>query len=511
LREKPAFHVGRLSMKTSNPPFGRRLGTILVVALVASLGASAVVLALPSSAHSSSSGLSTATGATQQWAFGGSASASYSCSDASCYAPGSGTHPSLNLSFRYYLEWVVIYTETNVSSTQTELEGQVALNASVSLSLSSCVVVKTGSPCESESLSLSVSGRESAYGFTNLTTGSVNLTAAPSGPLGSTPAWAITNASSHEAFNFSGSFSGQIANAAKLTSLSASLDFGASETSSIAFATPLGIVPLNPQPGDNWTSGAAFQGHGSYVSGSTISYTLNGTSNSLSNWTSRAVAPSGQLNVSGSDLGTTTLWDNYTAPPTSATAQEILLVFSSGDWIAANGWLMVPTGFYAGALAGASAAGSLAHVESGRGLVAAASSIAAPSGESVYYQKGVGIVGAGVSGSTSSLGGTGTGLAAPSIHLQAGPEPVSLAESQYSAILSSPSSSGGSPIGWILLAVVVVVVVLLVVVLLSRRSRKAAAAPPAAASGALLSDGTAPDGSTGSPSPSLPTDPTAPH
>ncbi len=447
-----------------------------VVAILV-LGVGLAVWVLPPSGHDGALALRPSATSSQQWAFGGSASASYSCSNSDCYSSGSGETGNLTLSYRYYIEWVVIYTETNVSASQTQIEGQVALNASVSFSLSSCVVVTTGSPCVTDTASLSFSGRESAIGFTNLTSGDVNLTAAPSGPLGSTPAWAISNASSSDSFNFSGSLSVQGDTSVGTESESASLDFGGSESASIAFAQPIGVVPLNPVPGDAWQDSASYTGHGSFVSGAMFTYQVNGSSGSYSNWTSGAVSPSGLLNVNGTDLGASTLWDNYTTPPTSVSAQEIELEFRSGGWTASDGYLMIPTGLYSGALAGLSAGDALVRPAPSHAVAPSTSSIAAPGGESVFFEKGVGFVGAGATAS-ESIPGTGSGVASPTVRLQAGPEPVSVAEGQYSAILSSGSSSSGLSSAWLIVGIVVVVAVLLVAALLWRRSRKPTAAAP---------------------------------
>jgi flagellar basal body-associated protein FliL len=458
---------------------GRVVGILRVSAAVIAVLTVVVALAFIAFAgpvpHASSH-LTAAGGSTEQWAFGGSASGYYSCGPKNCF--GNATvNGSLTLSYQYYIEWVVIFTQTNVSASQTMIETQAALNASAKLSLSSCISNGTA-PCQTLSASLNLAGKESATGFTNLTSGTVNETVPA---VGSTPALAIKNAASNEAFNFSGSYS--FSNGT--VSASASFDFGANEQSSVTFPTPLGIVPLNPLPGDMWGSSAPFSASGSWTSGYTISGTsIYGNSATESNWTSGTVSPSGTLFVNGTDLGQYTLTDNYTNPPTQVTAQLIALDFNNGTFEASDGWVLIPFGIYGGVLYGILGTGlATAHGVSGPIAQAepqvhpGASIISTPTGESAYYEKGTGFVGAGVSASTGAFGGT-TG---PTIHLTAGPEPVSVAQSQYGAVTSSggSSSSSGFPILDIVLIVVVVVLVAVVaIVLMTRRARQRRSATP---------------------------------
>ncbi|MGA8663978.1 MAG: hypothetical protein WB809_02765, partial [Thermoplasmata archaeon] len=214
------------------------VGTSLALALgmllaVLVSGAFASVPAAPTSSH-----LAVASGSTQQWAFGGNASAAFSCTGTAC---GDGNNIS-SLSLDYYIGWVVIYTATNISSTQTEFEAQAAINASLSLSITGTAI----------SASANLAGKETAAGFSNITsTGTVAITAGPDAGM-NVAALALMNAESNAAFNFSGAFSGTVTNATGSTSLSESFDLGGNESSSVNFGTPLGIVPINPQPGQWW-------------------------------------------------------------------------------------------------------------------------------------------------------------------------------------------------------------------------------------------------------------------
>jgi len=478
--------------------FRMSVAVIAVFAIVAAVG----VVAFSGAAAGANSHLRPAGGSPEQWAFGGIASASYSCSNTSCFG-GNLTNESISLSFQYYIEWVVIFTQTNVSSTQTMIESQAALNASAKYSLTACIQNGTG-PCHTESASITLNGKETALGFTNITSaGSVNMTTPA---IGSTAALAILNAMSKESFNFSGSYSitGPFGAGGSTVSGSASFDFGANEQSSVTFASPLGLVPLNPQPGDTWNASAPFSATGSWTSGYSFSATgYNGQGGSEANWTSGTVSPSGVLFVNGTDLGQYTLLDNYTNPVTQVTAQLIALDFNNGTFEAADGWILIPFGMYGGVLFGL---GGLAESHGPSGPVAAAqpaaSPIGAPSGETAYYQRGPGIIGAGASESASGPVGT-TG---PSIHITAGPEPLSVAEQQYAAVTSSGgsgSSGGGFPVLEVVVIVVVVVIVALVaIVLLTRRRRPASPMAPAST--------VAPVGGPSGPTPPMQTAPASP-
>jgi hypothetical protein len=469
----------------------------IVVAVVAAVIFSAAYLASPAPAASSSERLTPATGSTEQWAFGGVASSTFSCSNANCFPSNVTFNGTFSLSWKYYIEWVVIYTQTNVSSSQIMVEGQAALNASVSYALSECIPNGTsGGACQSESASISLSGRETALGFTNITSGTVNLTSSVSSPLGSTPALAIQNAASDESFNFSGSYSltAPTGTGGPVRSANVNFDIGATETSSVVFTTPLGIVPINPQPGDGWDASAPFMANGAWTSGYSLSASGYAGASSTSNWTKGTVSPSGTLGVNGTDLGQFTLYDNYTNPPTTVTAQEILLDFGNGTFAAADGWVMVPTGLYGGIFSGLGL--SVSHGPSGSVAEthpAQSNITSSTTGESAYYQHGVGFIGASATGGASSPIGPSS-AASPSVKLNAGPEPVSVAEQQYQAITSNAAATGSFPWSWLILGVIVAVVVILGVVLLMRRSRgrrptsrtPGAAAPTEAASGGGL-------------------------
>lgn len=410
----------------------------------------------------------------QQWAFGGHAGATYSCSGSAC-----GSNSTISgLSIGYYVEWVVIYTATNVSSSDTEYGVQAAINATLTFSIHECLKQTLTGPCTNVSVSGSLSGREVASGFTNVSnSGSVNLSSGTGAP-GTVAALAIANAQSSASFNFSGSFSETLPVNGTAETASFHFDLGGSETSAISFATPLGIVPINPQPGQWWNSSAPFTATGSATSGYSVSVSAGGQSRSENHWSSSKVSPSGNLTVTGEDVGATTLYDNYTSPPSSVPAQIISLEFGAGNFSGAHGWLLLPSGLYSGA------SGALGGFTLVSGPPSAAS--ASSGGETADYQSGVGFVGESAATSGSSLGVVGSG--GPSFSIQAGPEPVSVAEQQYSAITANPSGSNAFPWVALVATVVVVVVVALVAVLLVRsRSRRRppapTSAPPTAAMG----------------------------
>ena len=422
------------------------VGVLVLVAAVVVL--SATFVAAPARAAPSPTAAQPASGSSsEQWAFGGHASMSFSCQDASCFNDSTFVG---SYSVSYYVGWVVIYTRTNVSPTQTMIEGQAALNASARLAFSETLNGTT------ESLHATVSGLATSAGFTNVTDGTVALTSASNATTWTSPALAILNASSHKAFNFSGSYSVQSAG----VSASAPFDLGGHEDASVAFSPSLGIVPYDPQPGDTWSAAAPFSASGSWTSG----YSISIPGNAQSNWTTGSVARSGVLGVNGTDLGAITLYDNYTSPPKTVTAQMVFLDFGSGVFGLSDGWLIVPSGLYSGVFSALSSTGG---------------STSSLSNETAYYDPAAGFVGAGIAGDAAvPVAASGSGPF--SVSLQAGPEPVNVAEQQYDAMTSSSGSSGGFPGIWLILAVVVVaLVVASVVVLIRRRSRTRR--PPATA------------------------------
>lgn len=411
--------------------------------VVLAVALSVVILWVPAGASAASPSAGPISATSEQWAFGGHASVSFSCKDSGCFND-SAFHGSYSVS--YYVGWVVIYTRTNLSTAQTMIEGQAALNASAHFAFSETVNGST------EALSANLAGVETSSGFTNLTTGSVTLTSAANMTTWTSPALAIMNAASLKAFNFSGSYSVQSPNG----SGSANFDFGGHESSSIAFTPSLGIVPVDPQAGDVWNAVAPFSASGSWVSGYSISVgSALGGGASESNWTTDSVARTGVLGVNGTDVGAITLFDKYASPPKSVTAQIVYLDFGSGPFTLSDGWLVVPSGLYSGLFAGLGGSGG---------------STSSPSNETAYYQTGSGFVGAGIAGSASLPVGV-TGSSPISLSLEAGPEPVGVAQQQYNAITSSGGSSGGFPWIWFGVVVVIVVLALIAAVLVLRRSR----------------------------------------
>jgi hypothetical protein len=413
-------------------------------------------------------GVSPAVNPPEQRAFGGSVSSSFSCSNSTCF---NGTpEGNLSLSWQFSVTWAVIYTLMNVSDSQTEIQIQAAIAASASIKVTTCTNGTGSIPCQVTSLGVSLKGSETSNGYTNLTTGTVDQTNASAGPTGSTPAWAIMNSWSKAALNFSGSYTGHIPlSDVKSESVSASFDFGGSETSSINFASPLAVVPTAPVAGDNWNSTAPYTATGSFTNGS--SFSLNdppAAPRTVSHWSHGSVSPSGTLAVNGSDLGPITLTDNYTTPPTVVTAQVIDLTFSTGNYTAEDGWLVVPVNLFGGI----DALSSLLVVRNGGPTPALGAHPDTPSlngsSESAYYRDGAGFVGAGAGGS-ASLSGSEPGAKNPDVKIQVGPEPVSVAQGQYNAITASPSSGNSFPL---LLAVIAVVVVVVAIggVFLWRRS-----------------------------------------
>ncbi len=401
---------------------GLSAGLVAAFVLVAS---AAVVTAAPTSpARSTPSGGSS----TDQWAFGGNETTSYSCVTANCTAfDGNGT-TVYSISIHLSVRWVVIYSETNVSATQTEIQGKAAIGVSASYAFSACIANGTA-PCNSDSFSASLAGSEVSEGSTNVTPGTVNLTAGAGAPS-RVAALAVSNAGSHVAFNLSGSLS---ISEPSIGSESLSFDLGASEASTVTFTPSLGIVPVSPATGDAWTASSAFSGLGTYKGG----YSVSAGVDSVSNWSKSIKVPaSGTLTANGTDLGPVVLYDNYTKPAKTITAQVISIAFGSGNYSATDGWIFFPTAVYTDALG----LGSLVSAPSGPVPLAGvpSSSVIATSAETADYAGSSGFVGSSDTGSNALPNGTYGSL---SVKLHAGPEPVSVANGQYSAITAGPAST----------------------------------------------------------------------
>ncbi len=473
----------------AHPVRGRKplwLGAGLFAGLVlaAALLAPSLAAASPGTADVGAAPL--AASSHPQWAFGGSAHGSLTCSSASCFGSNLTTNSTFTMSWKYYLEWVVIYTEINVSSTQTELESKTALNLTLSVAYTACTNVTPGQPCQTSSLSGSVSGRETASGATNITNGTVDVLAGLGSP-GTVAAHAVTNASAVTTFNFSGS----VHDSTPTTAANIGFVIGGSESSTVAFSTPLGLVPITPVTGQQWTSTAAYTASGKYVDGYSYSLSESGsTAISQNNWTHGSVAPTGILTVNGTALGPRTLYDNATSPPTQMSSERILLAFSGGNFSGLDGWLLGGTDIYHGLMGSVSSAGNFTSTTT-----------APPSTENCFYSGSQGFVGASLGANTSNLSGT-TGT--PNVNVVAGPEPVSLAEQQYQAITSNSTPGQPFPYLVVLVGVVAAAAVLGGVFLWRRNVHRRQ--PPAAAMPAPTE--AAP--STGIPPPSPPTPPGSP-
>ena len=455
------------SMRRQRRLIGISVG-VAVTTVFAMMLAGAVLVA---PAHSAGAHLAVtpASGSTEQWAFGGNASVSWSCTTpAQCFGAGSTAgFSSASLSLSYSIVWAVIYTQTNVSATQTMEEIQAGISATASFSFSECYS-DNSTPCQTLSAGLNLNGKEYGVGFTNISsTGSVYLTPT-SGTPGDAPADAILNGASSELYNFSGNYNlnSPTEDGSPPLTESASFVLGGNESSGIDFATPLGFVPINPQPGDNWSSNASYSAHGGYTSGFSLTLSQDGVSETNGTWSSAAVTPSGQLYENGTDLGSYPLTDNYTGQ--TVTVQEILISFGSGDeFSAADGWVLIPVGVFGDIV------GILSHPESGiapaltsplQGLGSLTSS------ETTYYQSGKGFVGTNLATGAIAVP-VGSGASTPSVQVTAGPEPVSVAQGQYNGILSGSGSSASFPWSWLIIGVVVVVVVVIVAVLVVMRGR----------------------------------------
>jgi hypothetical protein len=450
-----------------------RARPVLVASAVVALLAAVVVsfafaglagaAAAPTGAHEALSGPSTGAPA-DQWAFGGSASSSFSCTLETCFLGNvtpSGVH-SFDMSWQYTLSWSVIYQQINVSSNQTEVGVQGAVGLDAAFQFSDCMNA-TGSatgPCSPVSESVSLYAFEMATGYTNISNGTVDQLNSSAGPTGPIPALAISNASSSFELNVSGSFS--VSESLGGQSISGTIGFlvGSSASSSIQFSPALGIVPTHPATGQVWNDTSAYTAQGNWKGGYLLTdsgITLNDT------WAQGSVTPSGNLTVNGTDLGPVTLWDNYSTPHTQSTADEISLDFLSGNFSATDGWLLFPTQV----VSGIGLFGNLTGIASGGPVGPALSpapsqgnntTLSVSSQETADFVPGTGFVGAALNANAPDEIGV-SGASTPTVAVTAGPEPVSVAEQQIQAILAGPPKPGSSPFPWMWLAIGAVAVV----------------------------------------------------
>ena len=131
-----------------------------------------------------------ALGTPEKWAFGGSASVSFSCSKDKCLGENL-TNMTFSFSLHYFIEWVVIYTETNISSTQSQIEGQTALNISVSYAFSECTNATSGPCTNNTSYAITLGGKETSPDSLTSPTGRSTSPLAPQALSLWTPPWPL--------------------------------------------------------------------------------------------------------------------------------------------------------------------------------------------------------------------------------------------------------------------------------------------------------------------------------
>ncbi len=322
-----------------------QLATVAVVALLA-LG---IVPVLAASASAAPVGPATSHAAAGEWAYGGTASRSYTLSMGRVhYALGAAA------------EGDVIYNATNTTYGVTELTATRTVVITVNESLSG--------PVSSWSFHLQLAEDDHAY---------ANVTNASSVTLGNgsvVPALGLMNTSFHGDVSLAASLHGSTANA----SVSDYLNASGSADAAVQFTPALGLIPLNLTGVSNWHASALAAGSAAWsINWSWVDHGWNGTGSNngtiSGSWSASTVVEAfGQV---GPAYG---FWHDHR--PRTAVGLSL-----SGPFDLYGGFLLVPHGFDLFAAGGGSIAGkglgasaiTSEYVFVGRGRVGARSITAA--------------------------------------------------------------------------------------------------------------------------------------
>jgi hypothetical protein len=364
-----------------------------------------------------------------------------------------------------------IYSAINNSGVESlEMYSAVVGEVFVSISVTDKAGAYSG---ESANANLSAIGWAEATGYANVTSGTVDV----NGTTTTAPAYALLNAASNEAANYTLSFSASISGMASQSfSASGYATLGLAANAAVSFSPALGIVPIHPATNENWTSSSSYTASGNYAGRShyMVSFpdayasaanetcspkNISGTNCILTGNANAAsgVSSSGILNLFGADLGTTTVM----LPNGQTVNVDIISLFTTGPYGFSGGFILVPI---------TSGLGSLSHTSP---LVAPAASSTGT--EKLVYNP-TDPSHAGVYGQSYGSAGDKT--------IMSQPQTVNTAETdaQNNIGILSPSSSSsnsGMLVLVILIAVVVAVVVIVaVVIVVSRRRRRPAVAQP---------------------------------
>ncbi|MCL4324910.1 MAG: hypothetical protein M1144_05565, partial [Candidatus Thermoplasmatota archaeon] len=217
------------------------------------------------------------------WAYGGSRTVS-----------GNGTivtmsGQSAEYTITSHVAMSVLFNQTNTSSTTFQVIGlrTVGFTYSVQFCRPSC-------SAPSETMKINASGWDQEWAYANFTrNGTVYENGLP------VPAFALSNVSDSERSNltvvasWSGTYTGH-----------AYASASAHSQASVAFTTALGLFPIDPTPGSQWSSAANFTGNGQWTVQFYMDTSMRGTSSGTHTGT---LQRNGTAYLSGVDTGNATL------------------------------------------------------------------------------------------------------------------------------------------------------------------------------------------------------------
>ncbi len=428
------------------------------------------------------------------WAYGGTWV--WDCSTVSCMGSTANntTVTGYTEHVHIYMGVDVIYIQTN-TSTGTSLEVYASVVAAAFLSVTGTCQGTSCGPGASYNVNANLTARGYIVeiGYANVTTGTVYSN-------GTTlQALALQDAGSHEQANFTAAYSVSAGTSASTENFYGYAALQIGENSSVSFTPALGLFPINPTPGENWTSnatytasgGANFAEHAYFTAPVTMLNTTGGTNcptgyqtsglNCVFTYTNGAttsIAGAGALNLYGSDLGSTTV----TLPDGTVLTCQILQISTVGEFGFTQGVVLVPNSVATGTSSGPGGIPLPASVKAAvQPATTIPQAITTTSGETMVFHPdysghdGISIL----SSSQGSMPGKGPDAG------MSNPITVSQAQADSQTNMNMVTGGGNSPssgmnyLVFVLIAVVVAVVAIVGVVAWSgRRKRRATAAPP---------------------------------
>jgi hypothetical protein len=289
---------------------GAAFGAILVLALLVVPAATAsTVGATPAMAGSSA--------AVQEWGYGGSRWANFTGS----------TSNDTTVAIHAYLGVQVVVREINTSATTFELTA----NRTMVLDY---FALYCHPSCTNPVVSANISVRawEIAEGSDNFTTAGQVV-----GPNGPVAAIALVNSSVSASANLTESVDYNVTGPFAMHQGTQYFSIHSAANASVALSPALGVVPENLTSTPNWTAASGFAAQGSWAWGSVYSRVpLSGAPVHASDSGSGVVARSGNLSLTGTDLGGIGLRGGLTA--------SAVRIAIAGPFAFRDGLILVPSG-----------------------------------------------------------------------------------------------------------------------------------------------------------------------